>query len=35
MADALRRAGLLNEQGGPAKGKPAKDGKPNRRDDRP
>jgi len=29
MADALRRAGLLNEQDGPAKGKP------RRRDDRP
>ena len=34
MADALRRAGLLNDSGVPAKGKPA-GGKPRRRDDRP
>jgi protein Tex len=34
MADALRRAGLLNDSGGSAKGKPG-DGKPHRRDDRP
>jgi len=34
MADALRRAGLLNDSGVPAKGKPAS-GKPRRRDDRP
>jgi len=34
MADALRRAGLLNDSSVPAKGKPAS-GKPRRRDDRP
>jgi uncharacterized protein len=34
MADALRRAGLLNDSGVPASGKPAT-GKPRRRDDRP
>jgi uncharacterized protein len=43
MADALRRAGLLNDSGAPAKGNPAKGnpaggkpgGGPRRRDDRP
>jgi uncharacterized protein len=34
MADALRRAGLVNDSGVPGKGKPA-DGKPRSRDDRP
>jgi len=34
MADALRRAGLLNDSGDPAKAKPA-GGKPRSRDDRP
>jgi protein Tex len=34
MADALRRAGLLNDSGGFAKGKPG-GGKPHRRDDHP
>jgi uncharacterized protein len=43
MAEALRRAGLLNDSGAPAKGQPGggkpggkpSGGKPNRRDDRP
>ena len=44
MADALRRAGLVNDSGAPASGKPASgkpasgkpaSGKPRRRDDRP
>jgi len=39
MADALRRAGLVNDSGAPDSGKPAggkpASGKPRRRDDRP
>ena len=39
MADALRRAGLVNDSGAPDSGKPASgkpaSGKPRRRDDRP
>jgi hypothetical protein len=34
MAEALRRAGLLDESGAAAKAKPGT-GKPHRRDDRP
>jgi hypothetical protein len=35
MADALRRADRVNDPGAPAKGNPAKGGKPNSREDRP
>jgi hypothetical protein len=35
MADALRRAGLLNDSGAPASGSKPDNSKSRRRDDRP